>query len=345
MDNKKIALITGVQGMDGSFLAELLLSKGYIVHGIIRMKSEISGKRLDSIYKDRHEKEVYFFLHYADLTDTNSIDSIIREIQPDEIYHLGAMSHVRVSFDIPEYAANCDGIGTLRILEAIRKYTINKPIKLYNACTSELYGGIYKEKQNELTPFCPKSPYACAKLYSYWISKIYRESYNLFIVNGILFNHTSHRRGDTFLEQKVVKGAVAIYKNKKDCLYLGNLYSSRDIGHSKDYVRGMYLMLQHDKPDDYVLATGTKHCIKDIINLVFSKLNMKLTWKNKGLDELGIIENDKIVIRIDPKYFRPSEVDSLEGDATKAKEILNWTPEYTFENIIDEMILHELDNY
>jgi GDPmannose 4,6-dehydratase len=344
MTTTKVALITGIQGMDGSFLAELLLSKGYIVHGIIRMKSEISGKRLDKIYQDRHEKNVSFFLHYGDLTDTSSIDCVIREVQPDEIYHLGAMSHVRVSFDIPEYAGNCDAIGTLRILESIRK-NINKPIKMYNACTSELYGGIYQEKQNEMTPFCPKSPYACAKLYSFWISKIYRESYNLFIVNGILFNHTSYRRGDTFLEQKVVKGAVAILKNKQDCLYLGNIYSSRDIGHSKDYVRGMYLMLQQDEPEDYVLATGTKYFIKDIVDLVFLKLKMPLTWKNEGVNEIGILEDERVVIRIDPKYFRPSEVDSLEGDATKAREKLNWVPEYTFENIIDEMIEQELMNY
>lgn len=343
---KKIALITGISGMDGSFLAELLLEKEYTVHGIIRRSSTINTKRLDNIYKNSN-----LHLHYGDLADSSLINKIINDTRPDEIYNLGAMSHVAVSFENPEYTADIDALGTLRILEAIKNS--DKKIKFYQAGTSELYGGVYDKPQNEDTPFNPHSPYAVAKLYSYWITKNYRDAYNIFAVNGILFNHTSYRRGETFVEQKIVKGAVAIFKKKQDSLSLGNIYSYRDYGHSKDYVNAMWLMLQYDRPEDFVIATGKKYMIKDIITLVFSKLNMPLEWSGEGVDEIGKISNqskyksmiDKIVVKINPKYFRPQDVESLLGDPKKAIEKLNWKTEYTFDDIIDEMIKKEIEKY
>jgi GDPmannose 4,6-dehydratase len=348
MENKanKTAIITGISGMDGSYLAEFLLEKGYKVHGIIRRSSSINTKRLDNIYFNQ-----YLFLHYGDLSDSSFVNRIILEINPDEIYNLGAMSHVGVSFQIPEYTTDIDALGTLRLLEGIRN--TNKNIKFYQASTSELYGGVYDKPQNEDTPFNPRSPYAIAKQYSFWITKNYRESYNMFAVNGILFNHTSPRRGETFVEQKIVKGAVAILKNKQKNLKLGNIYSYRDYGHSKDYIKAMWLMLQHDIPEDFVIATGNKYMIKDIVTLVFSKLNIPIEWSGEDINEIGTIANNtkypnkkgQQVVFIDPKYFRPSEVDVLVGDASKAKEKLNWEPEYTFDKIIDEMILEELENY
>ena len=343
---KKIALITGISGMDGSFLAEFLLEKDYIVHGIIRRSSSINTKRLDDIYNNEN-----LHLHYGDLSDSSLINKIINDIKPDEIYNLGAMSHVAVSFQNPEYTTDIDGLGTLRILEAIKNS--DKKIKFYQAGTSELYGGIYDKPQNEDTPFNPHSPYAVAKLYAYWITKNYREAYNIFAVNGILFNHTSYRRGETFVEQKIVKGAVAILKKKQSCLYLGNIYSYRDYGHSKDYVNAMWLMLQYDKPEDFVIATGKKYMIKDIITLVFQKLNMPLEWSGEGVDEIAKISKQskyenmigKNVVKINPKYFRPQDVESLVGDPKKAMEKLNWKPKYTFDDIIDEMILKEIEKY
>ena len=342
MVTKKTALITGISGMDGSYLAELLLEKNYKVHGIIRRSSTINTKRLDGIYNNPD-----LLLHYGDLNDASFINKIINQIEPDEVYNLGAMSHVAVSFQNPEYTTDIDAVGTLRLLEAIKNK--NKNIKFYQAGTSELYGGVYDKPQNEDTPFNPHSPYAVAKLYSYWITKNYRESYNMFAVNGILFNHTSPRRGETFVEQKIVKGAVDILKCKKKCLYLGNIYSYRDYGHSKDYVRAMWLMLQHEKPDDFVISTGEKYMIKDIITLVFSKLNIPIEWSGEGLDEIATISTQskyklmigKVVVKIDPKYFRPLDVDSLVGDSTKAKNILGWEPEYKFDDIINEMVKHE----
>jgi len=336
----KIALITGVSGQDGSYLSELLLEKGYVVHGIIRRSSLINTKRLDHVYDNSN-----FFLHYGDLSDSSFINKIINDILPDEIYNLAAMSHVAVSFENPEYTSDIDAIGTLRILEAMKntmKYS-NKVIKFYQAGTSELYGGIYDKPQNEETPFYPHSPYAVAKLYGYWITKNYRESYNLFAVNGILFNHTSPRRGETFVEQKIVKAAVAILNNKQDCLYLGNIYSYRDFGHAKDYVNAMWLMLQDDTPDDYVIATGSKYMIKDIVSLVFNKLGTQIEWSGEGTEEIGVIRySNKVVVRINKKYYRPNDVDSLIGDATKALNKLKWNPEYTFESIINEMITEEI---
>lgn len=345
MENKKIALITGITGQDGSYLAEFLLEKNYIVYGIVRRTSQINRKRLDFIYNNPN-----LILKYGDLSDSSFINKIINDVNPHEVYNLAAMSHVAVSFETPEYTTDIDSLGTLRLLEAIKNK--NKKIKFYQAGTSELYGGIYDLPQNEDTPFNPHSPYAVAKLYSYWITKNYRESYNLFAVNGILFNHTSPRRGETFVEQKIIKGAVSILNKKMDCLYLGNIYSYRDYGHAKDYIKAMWLMLQQDKPEDFVIATGKKYMIKDIINLVFEKLNLNITWNDSGLNEYAIINDKsiykdmigKIVIKIDSKYFRPSEVDSLIGDSTKARKKLDWYPEYTFENIIDEMLEYELNN-
>lgn len=339
----KKALITGINGQDGSYLAELLLEKGYIVHGIIRRISNINTKRLDSIYKNPN-----LVLSYGDLSDSSFINKIINEILPDEVYNLGAMSHVAVSFENPEYTTDIDGTGTLRLLEAIKNSKNN--IKFYQAGTSELYGGVYDKPQNEDTPFNPRSPYAIAKLYAYWITKNYRESYNIFAVNGLLFNHTSPRRGETFVEQKIVKGAVSIFKRKQDCLYLGNIYSYRDYGHAKDYVRAMWMMLNQDTPEDYVICTGEKYLIKDIVILVFSKLGLPIEWYGEGVDEYAKIlptcnykdMRNKVVVRINKKYFRPSEVDSLVGDCSKAKRKLGWKPEYLFDEIIDEMLKEEI---
>lgn len=339
MTESKIALITGISGMDGSYLAEFLLDKGYIVHGIIRRSSSINTKRLNNIYDNPNLK-----LHYGDLSDTSMICKVINEIEPDEIYNLGAMSHVAVSFEIPEYTTDIDAVGTLRILECIKNN--KKKIKFYQASTSELYGGVYDKPQNEDTPFHPRSPYAVAKQYAYWITKNYRESYNMFAVNGILFNHTSPRRGETFVEQKIVKAAVAILKNKQDVLKLGNIYSYRDYGHSKDYINAMWLMLQHNIPEDFVIATGEKYLIKDIITMVFSKLGMNISWEGDGINEIAKIkDNGKIVVKIDSKYFRPCEVDTLIGDPTKAQQVLNWKPIYTFDDIINEMLQEELKKF
>lgn len=339
----KKALITGITGQDGSYLAEFLLEKNYQVHGVVRRTSQINRKRIDNIYSNSN-----LFLHYGDMSDSCFINKIIMDIKPDEIYNLAAMSHVAVSFQIPEYTTDIDATGALRILESIKN--VNTDIKFYQASTSELYGGDYDKPQNEDTPFNPRSPYAIAKQYAFWITKNYRESYNIFAVNGILFNHTSPRRGETFVEQKIVQGAVAIFKGKQSCLKLGNIYSSRDYGHAYDYIRAMWLMLQQEIPEDYVIATGNKYMVKDIVTLVFSKLNIPLEWSGEGIDEIGTIKNSKykkfegkVVVKIDPIYFRPSEVNNLVGDSTKAREKLGWEPEYDFDTIIDEMIVKELE--
>ena len=340
MSIQKIALITGISGQDGSYLAELLLQKDYKVHGIVRRSSSINTKRLDNVYKNPNLK-----LHYGDLSDSSLINKLMNDIEPDEVYNLGAMSHVAVSFEIPEYTCDVDALGTLRLLESIRSLILNnkKTPRFYQAGTSELYGGVYDKPQNEQTPFNPHSPYAVAKLFGYWITKNYRESYDMFAVNGVLFNHTSPRRGETFVEQKIVKGAVNIKKGKQEILKLGNIYSYRDYGHAKDFVYAMWLMLQQDIPGDYVVATGEKYMIKDIVNMVFSKLDMELEWKGEGVEEVGIVKNTgKVVVIISKKYFRPLEVDSLIGDATLAREKLDWKPKYTFDDIINEMIEEEL---
>ena len=348
MTEVKVAFITGITGQDGSYLAELLIEKGYIVHGLIRRSSLINTHRIDHLYKDLHDKDAKLFLHYGDLSDASCLDRLISSIQPDEVYNLAAMSHVKVSFDSPEYTGDIDGLGVTRLLEACRNQT--KKIRVYQAGTSELYGGIYDKPQNEDTPFYPRSPYAVAKLYGYWMMINYREAYNMFAVNGVLFNHTSPRRGETFVEQKIVKAAVAIFQNKQDCLYLGNIYSWRDIGHAKDFVQAMWMMLQMPNPDDYVIATGEKHMIKDLINKVFklvgiyltaSARDLELVWKGEGVNETASF-NNKIIIRIDPKYYRPSEVESLHGDPSMAMKKLGWKPQYNIDDILKEMVEHEL---
>lgn len=337
----KKALITGITGQDGSYLAELLLEKGYEVHGIIRRSSSFNTERIDHLYQDTHIHGAKLFLHYGDLTDSSSVSRLIEKIQPDEIYNLGAQSHVRVSFDIPEYTADADGIGTLRILDAIKESGIKT--KFYQASSSELYGKVQEIPQKETTPFYPRSPYAVAKLYAFWITVNYRESYNLFACNGILFNHESPRRGETFVTRKITRGLARIVTGKDDCLYLGNLDAKRDWGYAKDYVEGMWLMLQQEKPQDFVLATGEMHSVREFIQECCKILGIDLVWKGKGLKEVGIDKKTKKeIIRIDAKYFRPAEVDQLLGDPTKAKKILKWKPKTTFKQLVKIMLEEDL---
>ncbi len=339
----KVALITGITGQDGSYLAELLLEKGYEVHGMKRRSSSFNTSRIDHLYQDVHNKNLKFKLHYGDLTDSTNLIRLIQEIQPDEIYNLAAQSHVKVSFDCPEYTANADGLGTLRILEAIRILKMEKKVKFYQASTSELYGLVQETPQKETTPFYPRSPYACAKLYGYWISVNYREGYNIFACNGILFNHESPRRGETFVTRKITRAAVRIKLGIEDKLFLGNLDSKRDWGHAKDYVEGMWLVLQQDKPEDYVLATGVTTTIRDFCNMAFKEVGISLEWKGRGVGEKGIDkETGKVVIEVDPRYFRPTEVDLLLGDATKAQRRLGWKPKYDLKTLVEEMVAEDL---
>ncbi len=339
MTNKKIALITGITGQDGSYLAEFLLEKGYEVHGIKRRSSSFNSSRIDHIYRGKHSKNSNFFLHYGDLTDSLNIVRIIKEIKPDEIYNLGAMSHVKVSFDSPEYTANVDGIGTLRILEAIRLLNMEKKVKFYQASTSELFGLVQETPQSETTPFYPRSPYGCAKLYGYWITINYRESYNMFACNGILFNHESPRRGETFITRKITRAACRIKIGTQEKLYVGNIDAKRDWGHAKDYIEGMWLILQQEKPDDYVLATGITTSVRKFIEMSFKQLDIEIEWKGNGINEKGFDKNTgKIIVEIDPQYFRPAEVDLLLGNPTKAHKKLNWKPKYTLQEICKEMI-------
>jgi GDPmannose 4,6-dehydratase len=336
---KKTALITGITGQDGSYLAELLLEKCYIVHGIIRRSSLINTHRIDHLYKDPHQKNVDLFLHYGDLTDSTNIIRIIQETQPEEIYNLAAMSHVKVSFDTPEYTANADGIGTLRFLEAIRLLGMQERVKFYQASTSELYGKAVETPQNEKTPFYPRSPYGAAKIYGYWITINYREAYNMFASNGILFNHESPRRGETFVTRKITMAVSAIKTGKQDKIYLGNLDAKRDWGYAKDYVEAMWLMLQHYKPDDFVVATGETHSVKEFTELAFKELEIDIEWKGKGVDEKGYDKKTgKCLVEIDPKYFRPTEVDLLLGDPAKAKNELGWQPKTKFEELVKMMV-------
>jgi len=346
--SKKIALITGVTGQDGAYLSEFLLKKGYIVHGLKRHASLFNTDRIDHLYKDPHEKDVNFFLHYADLTDSTNLIRLIQQIRPDEIYNLGAQSHVKVSFETPEYTANVDALGTLRLLEAIRLLKM-KNIKFYQASTSELFGKVQEIPQSEKTPFYPRSPYGVAKLYSFWITVNYRESYNMFACNGILFNHESPIRGETFVTRKITRAVTRMKFGLQKCLYLGNLNAKRDWGHAKDYVRGMWLILQQPEPEDFVLATGKTHTVREFVEKSFTKIGVIIKWKGKGIDEKGIVDDirDKeviglkkgdVVVRVDPRYFRPAEVDLLVGDATKARKKLKWQPEYTLDDLIDDMI-------
>lgn len=340
--DKKIALITGITGQDGSYLAELLLDKGYEVHGIIRRASTFNTKRIDHLYKDPHEEDVNLFLHYGDVTDSSNLNRLIEKVKPDEIYNLASQSHVGVSFSLPEYTAETTAISTLRLLDAIKENSFKT--KFYQASTSELFGGILgTAPQNEKTPFHPKSPYGVAKLYSYWITVNYREAYNMFACNGILFNHESPRRGETFLTRKVTRAVASIYLGKQDKLYLGNLDARRDWGHAKDYVEGMWRMLQQHTAQDYVLSMNETHTVREFCELAFQELGYELEWQGTGLDEKGIDRRTKkILIEIDPRYFRPLEVDLLLGDSTKARTELKWEPKYSFENLVKEMVEYDL---
>ena len=321
----KKALITGITGQDGSYLAEFLLNKGYEVHGIKRRTSLINTDRIDHLYQDPHEQNRNFILHHGDLTDGTSLIRIIQEVKPDEIYNLAAQSHVAVSFEQPEYTANSDALGALRILEAIRILKLEKKIKYYQASTSELYGATKETPQNEQTPFYPRSPYGVAKLYAYWITVNYREAYGIYACNGILFNHESPVRGETFVTRKITRALARIKLGLQKTLYLGNLNAKRDWGHAKDYVEAQWLMLQKNKPEDFVIATGVQYSVRDFINLASKNLDMKIDWKGKGLDEVGSFDG-KDIIKVDPRYFRPSEVETLLGDASKSRDILNWIP-------------------
>ena len=330
----KVALITGITGQDGSYLAELLLELKYEVHGIVRRSSLINTHRIDKIYNDIH-------LHYGDLTDATNMISVIQKIQPDEIYNLGAQSHVKVSFELPEYTGQVDGLGTLRVLEAVRLLGMEKKTRIYQASTSELYGLVQETPQTETTPFYPRSPYGVAKLYGYWIIKNYREAYNMHCSSGILFNHESPRRGETFVTRKITQGLSRISVGLQDCLYLGNLDAKRDWGHAKDFVEAMYLMLQQDEPDDYVIATGEQHSVREFVEEAAPIFGMKIEWMGEGLDEVGYDWNTKrTVIRVNKRYFRPAEVESLLGDPTKAKEKLGWEPTTTFKQLVEDMCIY-----
>ena len=338
---QKVALITGITGQDGSYLAEFLLEKGYIVHGIKRRASSFNTQRVDHIYQDPHVDNASFKLHYGDLSDSSNLTRIIQETQPDEIYNLGAQSHVAVSFESPEYTADVDGMGTLRILEAIRILGLEKKTRFYQASTSELYGLVQETPQKETTPFYPRSPYAVAKLYAYWITVNYREAYGLYARNGILFNHESPRRGETFVTRKITRGLANIYQGLEDCLYMGNIDALRDWGHAKDYVRMQWMMLQQDQAEDFVIATGVQYSVRQFIEWTSEELGMPLRWEGEGVDEVGYW-NDQPIVKIDPRYFRSTEVETLLGDPSKAKQKLGWVPEITAQEMCAEMVASDL---
>ena len=354
---QRCALITGVTGQDGSYLAEFLLGKGYQVHGIKRRSSSFNTGRVDHVYRDLHESDVNFFLHYGDLSDTSNLVRLVKQIQPDEIYNLGAMSHVAVSFESPEYTADVDGIGTLRLLEAIRFLGLEKKTRFYQASSSELYGLVQEIPQRETTPFYPRSPYAVAKLYAYWITVNYREAYGIYACNGILFNHESPRRGETFVTRKITRALANIGMGLQSCLYLGNLDAKRDWGHAKDYVEMQWLMLQQQKPEDYVISTGVQYSVRQFTEIAAAELGLTLKWEGNGQAEEGIVAAfddarlgshaaqlvGKTIVRVDPKYYRPTEVETLLGDSTKARTKLGWTPKITFAQMVEEMVSHDLD--
>ena len=341
---QKIALITGITGQDGAYLAEFLLNKNYIVHGIKRRSSLFNTDRIDHLYHDQHEKNVRFFLHHGDLTDSSSLIRVIQQVQPDEIYNLAAQSHVAVSFEEPEYTTNSDALGALRILEAIRILGLEKKTRFYQASTSELYGLVQQTPQTETTPFYPRSPYAVAKLYAYWITINYREAYGIYACNGILFNHESPVRGETFVTRKITRALARIKLGLQDCLYLGNLSAKRDWGHARDYVEMQWLMLQQEQPEDFVIATGVQHSVKDFINAAAKELGILITWQGHGVEEIGLDSNGNTIIKVDPRYFRPTEVESLLGDATKARDKLGWYPKITFEQLVIEMTRYDLES-
>jgi GDPmannose 4,6-dehydratase len=334
----KTALLTGVTGQDGAYLAELLLKKGYCVHGIKRRSSLINTDRIDHLYQDPHVDNAKFVLHYGDLTDATNLIRIIQAVKPDEIYNLAAMSHVAVSFETPEYTANADGIGTLRILEAIRILGMEKTTKFYQASTSELYGLVQHVPQSETTPFYPRSPYAVAKLYAYWITVNYREAYGMYACNGILFNHESPLRGETFVTRKITRAIARIKLALQDCVYLGNLDALRDWGHARDYVEMQWLMLQQETAEDFVIATGVQYSVRQFVEAAARELDIAIVWSGRGVDEIGTDQNGKVIVRVDPRYFRPTEVETLLGDATKAREKLGWTPQTTFHELVTEMV-------
>lgn len=350
----KTALITGVTGQDGAYLSELLLSKGYRVHGIKRRSSLMNTNRIDHLYQDPHEKNIRFTLHYGDMTDSTNLIRIVQETQPDEIYNLAAMSHVKVSFDTPEYTANADGIGTLRLMEAVRILGMEKKTRIYQASTSELYGLVQEVPQKETTPFYPRSPYAVAKMYAYWIVVNYREAYNMYACNGILFNHESPLRGETFVTRKITMAVAAIVGGIQNTLYLGNLNAQRDWGHAKDYVEAMWLILQQEKPEDFVIATGTTTSVRDFIKMAFGEVGIQLEFTGEGVNEKGTVKScsnaayqlpaGKLVVAVDPEYFRPTEVELLIGDATKANEKLGWKPKYDLAALVKEMVAGDIQN-
>ena len=338
----KVALITGVTGQDGAYLAEFLLSKRYIVHGIKRRSSLFNTDRIDHLYQDPHVGNRNFILHYGDMTDSSSLVRIIQQVQPDEIYNLAAQSHVAVSFEEPEYTANSDALGALRMLEAIRILGLEKKTRFYQASTSELYGLVQETPQTEATPFYPRSPYAVAKLYAYWITVNYREAYGMYACNGILFNHESPVRGETFVTRKITRALARIKLGLQDCLYLGNLDAKRDWGHARDYIEMQWLMLQQDKPEDFVIATGAQHSVRDFVNAAAGELGVSICWKGGGVDEKGYDAFGKCIVAVDPRYFRPAEVETLLGDPSKAKEKLGWSPKITFSELVSEMVREDL---
>ena len=350
----KVALITGITGQDGSYLAEFLLHKGYTVHGVKRRSSSFNTERIDNIYQDPHVDNSQFKLHYGDLSDGSNLTRIIREVRPDEVYNLGAQSHVAVSFESPEYTADVDGIGTLRLLEAIRLLGLEKKTRFYQASTSELFGLVREIPQNETTPFYPRSPYAVAKLYAYWITVNYREAYGMYACNGILFNHESPRRGETFVTRKITRGLTRIAQGLEQCLYMGNMGALRDWGHAKDYVRMQWMMLQQDRPQDFVIATGVQYSVRDFIHKASARLGVTVAFEGQGVQELAIVKAiegnhapalkvGQVIVRVDPRYFRPTEVETLLGDPAKAKAELGWVPEITLDAMVEEMVAHDLD--
>ncbi len=339
---KKIALITGITGQDGSYLAEFLLRKGYIVHGIKRRTSLFNTDRIDHLYQDPHETDRKLILHYGDMTDSSSLVRVVQEVRPGEIYNLAAQSHVAVSFEEPEYTANSDALGTLRVLEAIRILGMDKNTRFYQASSSELYGRVQEVPQKETTPFYPRSPYAAAKLYAYWITVNYREAYGMFACNGILFNHESPVRGETFVTRKITRALARIKLGLQDCLHLGNLNALRDWGHARDFVEAQWLMLQQKEPEDFVIATGEQHSVRDFVTLAGNALDIKISWRGSGLEEKGFDSAGRCVVAVDPRYFRPTEVDSLLGDATKAREKLGWKPKVKFRDLVSEMVNEDL---
>jgi GDPmannose 4,6-dehydratase len=343
-EDRKVALITGVTGQDGAYLAELLLTRGYVVHGVKRRSSLFNTTRIDHLYRDIHESDVRFVLHHGDLTDATNIIRVMEECQPTEIYNLAAQSHVQVSFETPEYTANADGIGTLRLLEAIRILKLGEKVRFYQASTSELFGNAQEVPQREQTPFCPRSPYAVAKLYAYWITVNYREAYGLHASNGILFNHESPIRGETFVTRKISRAVAAIALRQQDRLYMGNLDAKRDWGHARDFVEGMWMILQQDKPDDYVLATGETHSVREFIELAFKYVGKRIRWAGNGVDEKGFdVNTGRCVVEVDKRYFRPTEVDLLLGDPSKANRILGWRHKTSFDELVTEMVQADLD--